>query len=65
MTVLPAVAAAAGPRHPVIAGNGSGERILVWTEGTGGRFDEAGRPTGDRGEAPGVPSPAGGFTVTY
>ncbi|HZS03797.1 MAG TPA: hypothetical protein VFD58_02900 [Blastocatellia bacterium] len=51
-------------KHPVVARNGRGETILVWTEGTGwkkgGRvawqvFDQNGKPTAEKGEADGVP----------
>jgi hypothetical protein len=52
-----------GRRHPVVAGNSRGEKILVWTEGTGWKkggsvawqiFDKADKPTEERGQAEGV-----------
>jgi hypothetical protein len=52
-----------GRRHPVVAGNAQGEKILVWTEGTGWKkggfvawqvFDKADKPTEERGQAEGV-----------
>jgi hypothetical protein len=45
-------------KHPAVAGNASGEAILVWTVGTGWQkggalawqiFDPSGRPTGEKG----------------
>lgn len=51
-------------KHPALATNSSGERLLAWTENTSfGRggdvawqlFDTAGRPLGDRGRATGLP----------
>jgi hypothetical protein len=48
-----------GRKHPAVAGNGRGETILVWTEGTGWKkggslawqvFDKDGKPTEVRGE---------------
>lgn len=74
---------ARGRKHPVVARNGETETILVWTEGTGWQkggsfawqvYDKQGRPTTDKGAAPGIPVwsfPAvlaradGGFTIVY
>jgi hypothetical protein len=51
-------------KHPVLASNGRGETILVWTEGTGWQkggylawqvFDKANKPTEEKGQAEGVP----------
>ena len=51
-------------KHPAVAANSQGERILVWTEGTGWKkggslawqvYDKANRPTTEKGQAPGVP----------
>src|SRR5436309_9632329 len=70
-------------RPPAVAANARGETILVWTEGTGWNrggtlawqvFEREGRPTGQGGEAPGVPVwslatafplPDGNFAVVY
>ncbi len=70
-------------KHPVVAENARGQTILVWTEGMGWNkggsvawqvFDEAGKPTAEKGQAPGVPTwslvavfarPDGGFTILY
>lgn len=70
-------------KHPVGAINDRGESVLVWTDGMGWNrggslswqiFDKDGRPTADKGRAPGVPvwslvaafvRPDGGFTVVY
>jgi hypothetical protein len=72
-----------GRKHPVVAANGQSESMLVWTEGMGWNrggslawqiFDKEGRPTADKGTAPGVPvwslvavcaRPDGGFIVAY
>jgi hypothetical protein len=72
-----------GRKHPVVAGNAQGETILVWTEGIGWNrggsvawqvFDLAGKPTGERGRADGVPTwslvavfarPGSGFTIIF
>jgi hypothetical protein len=52
------------PKHAAIAGNGRGETLLAWAEGTawnrGGSlawqvFDRMGRPTVEKGEVPGIP----------
>jgi hypothetical protein len=70
-------------KHPVLAANDRGESMLVWTEGTGWNkgggvawqiFGRDGRPAGEFGRAPGVPTwslaagvarPAGGFVILY
>jgi hypothetical protein len=70
-------------KNPAVASNARGQTILVWTEGTGweqgGRlawqvFDKSGKPTSERGTAPGVPvwslvavfaRPDDGFTIMY
>jgi hypothetical protein len=70
-------------KHPVVAENNQGETILAWTEGMGWNkggslawqvFDKAGKPTSEKGRAPGVPTwslvavfarPDGGFTILY
>ncbi len=72
-----------GRRHPFVAVNRGGETLLVWTEGTGWQkgggfawqvFDRQGRPTAEKGQAPGIPvwsfaatfvRPDDGFTVVY
>lgn len=50
-------------KHAAIAGNGRGETLLAWTEGTawnrGGSlawqvFDKVSQPTGEEGEVPGI-----------
>lgn len=59
-------------KHPVMAGNGKGEMILAWTEGTGWQkggslawqlYDAEGRAVGSRGISEGVP--AWGLVATY
>jgi hypothetical protein len=54
-----------GRKHPVVACNGKGETILVWTEGMGWNrggslawqvFDKAGKLTKEKGQAEGVPT---------
>jgi hypothetical protein len=80
---VPAPGSADPRKHPAVAGNAKGETLLAWTEGMGWKkggslawqvFDSAGRPTGEKGEAPGVPvwsliaafaRPDGGFTIVY
>jgi RNA polymerase sigma factor (sigma-70 family) len=75
--------AAHGRKHPAVAVNARGETILVWTEGVGWNrggtvvwqvYDKDGKPTAERGHAPGVPvwslvavfvRPDGRFTVVY
>ena len=70
-------------KHPVAVGNAQGEVLLAWTEGTGWQkggavawqlYDEAGRPTAEKGRADGVPvwglvsafvKPDGSFVVVY
>jgi hypothetical protein len=70
-------------KHPVIASNKQGQILLAWTEGMGWErggsvawqvFDKAGRPTGEKGRADGVPvwslvaafaRTDGGFTIVY
>jgi len=70
-------------KHPAIASNTRGEKILVWAEGTGWKkggslawqvFDPSGKPTAEKGQAPGVPVWSlaavvprrdGGFTIIY
>ncbi len=51
-------------KHPAVATNRRGETILIWTEGTGWKrggslawqvFNKDGKPTGEKGETPGVP----------
>jgi hypothetical protein len=72
-----------GRKHPRIAVNGRGEILLAWTEGTawqrGGSlawqvFDALGKPIGEKGATPGVPTWSfgaataradGGFTIFY
>jgi hypothetical protein len=55
---------AGNQKHPSIASNARGERLLAWTEGTGWKrggslvwqlFDSEGKPIGEKCEAPGVP----------
>ena len=52
-------------KHPVVVGNGQGETLLVWTEGTGFAkggsvawqvFDNENKPTAEKGRAEGVPA---------
>jgi hypothetical protein len=52
-------------KHPVVAADGKGETILVWTEGMGWNrggslvwqvFDKAGKPCRHKGQADGVPT---------
>jgi hypothetical protein len=68
-------------KHPTLALNARGETLAVWTIGTGWAkggevgwtmLDSSGRPTGERGKAPGVPvwshaaayaEPDGGFVI--
>jgi hypothetical protein len=54
-----------GRKHPRIAINGSGEVLLVWTEGTGWQkggslawqlYDRGGQPAGDPAHLPGLPA---------
>ncbi|MFN0084639.1 MAG: hypothetical protein ACKVX9_04560 [Blastocatellia bacterium] len=61
---IPATGIPGKRKHPVIAVNSRGERMLVWTEGTGWKkggslawqlYDSRGTPIGERGEAPGIP----------
>lgn len=61
---IPATGAPGKRKHPAIAANARGERMLVWTEGTGWkkggslswqRYDSRGNPAGERGEASGIP----------
>ena len=81
--LVPAPGSADPRKHPAVAGNAKGETLLAWTEGMTWNksgslawqvFDSAGRPTGEKGEAPGVPAwsliaaftrPDGGFTIVY
>ncbi len=53
-----------GRKHPALAVNSRGESILTWTEGMGWEragsvawqiYDKEGKPTAQRGHAPGVP----------
>jgi hypothetical protein len=62
--IVAAPGAATNRKHPAVAGNASGETILVWNEGTGWNrggdlgwqvFDAAGRPSGTFQHATGVP----------
>src|SRR5579864_60313 len=63
---LPRSPAGQGRRkHPVLAGNGRGETILVWTEGMGWNqggsvawqvYDKDGKPTAEAGSKRGVPT---------
>jgi hypothetical protein len=80
---IPAPGPVGGRKHPAVAANDRGESILVWTDGMGWSrggglswqvFGQDGRPTAERGKAPGVPvwslvavfaRPDGGFTVVY
>jgi hypothetical protein len=52
-------------KHPVLARNGQGETIVVWTDGTGWKrggglawqvYDSSDRPTAERGLAEGIPT---------
>ena len=70
-------------KHPVVVANASGETLLAWVEGTGWqkggglawqKFDPAGRPVGELGQADGVPvwglstafvQPDGRFVIVY
>ena len=70
-------------KHPAVVTNANGHTLLVWTEGTGWSkggslgwqlFDNAGRPTGAEGHAPGIPvwglpsvfaDRQGNFTIAY
>src|SRR6266699_2143579 len=70
-------------KHPAVAANVNGQVLMVWTEGTswakGGSvawqlFDNAGKPAGAEGHAPGVPvwglpsvfaDRKGNFTIIY
>ena len=54
-----------GRKHPRLAVNGSGEVLVVWTEGTGWQrggslawqvYDRSGQPTSEKGAAAGVPA---------
>jgi hypothetical protein len=72
-----------GRKYPVVAGNAHGETILVWTDGVGWNrggglawqvFGKDGRPSIERGKAPGVPVWSlvtvfprrdGGFSIIY
>jgi hypothetical protein len=71
-----------GRKHPRIATGPNGETLMIWTEGTGWQrggslawqlYDASGRPTGERGVAPGVPvwsfgavtPKPGGFLIIY
>ena len=51
-------------KHPAVAGNGQGQTLLTWTEGTawakGGAvawqlYDRDGQPVGERGRQEGLP----------
>jgi hypothetical protein len=62
--VEPGPASEAGQRHPVIARNPDGERLVAWLDGTGWarggsvvwqHFDRASRPTASAGAIPGIP----------
>ena len=73
--------AAGAVKHPALAINARGETLAVWTTGTGWAkggevawtmLDASGKPTGERGKAPGVPvwshaaayaEPDGGFVI--
>lgn len=73
--------AAGSVKHPALAINARGETLAVWTTGTGwakggdlawAMLDASGKPTADRGKAPGVPvwshaaayaEPDGGFVI--
>lgn len=61
---IPATGIGGKRKHPAIAVNQHGDKILVWTEGTGWKkggslawqiYDSQGKPIGEKGEAPGVP----------
>jgi hypothetical protein len=70
-------------KHPVAVGNMRGEILLAWTEGTGWQkggavawqlYDQAGKPTSEKGRADGVPvwslvsafaKPDGSFVIVY
>lgn len=70
-------------KHPIVIGNGADEVLLVWIVGTswgkGGDvawqlYDDAGRPTPEKGRAEGVPAwslasafakPDGSFVIVY
>lgn len=72
-----------GRKHSRVAANKLGDVLMAWTEGTGWQrggslawqiFDAQGKPRGERGTAPGVPTWSfgavaaradGGFTVFY
>jgi hypothetical protein len=72
-----------GRKYPAVASNAKGETILIWTEGMGWNqggslawqvYDQAGKPTAEKGKADGVPTwslvavfarPDGGFTIIY
>jgi hypothetical protein len=54
-----------GRKHPRLAVNDKGEVLLVWTEGTGWQkggslacqlYDQAGRPTAETRQLPGIPT---------
>jgi hypothetical protein len=80
---VPAPGAGKGRKHPAVAVNARGEVILAWTEGMGWNrggsvawqvYDRDGKPTAERGHAPGVPvwslvavfaRPDGRFAVLY
>jgi hypothetical protein len=80
---IPAPGAGGERKFSVVATNRQGETILVWTEGMGWQkggsvawqvFDKDRKPTGLKGQAPGVPMwslvavfgrPDGGFTIHY
>lgn len=81
--VIAAPGDAKGRKHSRLAVNGRGETLLVWTQGTGWQrggslawqvFDSSGKPLGDKGSAPSVPTwsfaaaasrPDGTFVVIY
>lgn len=72
-----------GRKHPRVAVNRKGDVMLAWTEGTGWQkggslayqvYDEAGTPTAEKGQLPGIPAwsfpavatkPDGDFSIVF